>query len=755
MATTNLGITEIVAGQDQFTVTSNEGLGQIDGAFASIETLTIDGSNALSITTEQMRRNLFFVLEPDGGLPPSSQITLTVPNVSRGLFVVINNTLEAVQVEKAGQSETAPLIAAGSAALLSLDASDVRQPAGGGGGGGGGGSVAVNDEGVEVTAAASLLNFVGGGVTATDAGSDQVNVSIPGAVIQGVQPIYTGALVRLSANFDPPDDADTVIPWNTQENQQLQEGLRFWLGPDVTFTADNSTDRLTATAHGMSTGDGPFEVSSAGTLPTGLAASTNYWCIRVDDNTLQVASSLANAKSGTAVTFSDNGTGAHTIERQARLVVPDGITAVEIAASVTASGDDFSVRPRKNGSLAFNGRFDLGGNVNTSGVTTRNGSSPPLIVTAGDYFDFVVSAAATVTVNSDPATWVSIRALQTSTAVQPQIVFGGDVLVESKPFSAEATVPFTDLNPQAGETFYVLVSIRPSNDAVESNLQVSTDNGVSFENSTYHHTTSSRWGTTGANQGGSAADANIRLQGVNASNDLGNAAGESTHIFLELGELANAADYKQFSWQASHVSSTGNNVATFGGGAWRGGTDAINALRFGISAGTISGRISIYKRSPTTANPLGQVLHVQGRRAPGSAGLASVAGSFQTRAFNTVRTNAIPGAALSSNQLTLPPGTYELTGSVYVFRGNFALTRIRDISANTTLAVLPYTYADVNTGHSSPHVPIHTILTLTATTTFEVQTRVTAPAANGFGLNDDVGLGEDLLDNNLLIRKLA
>lgn len=751
MATTNLGITEIVAGQDQFTVTANEGLGQIDGAFASIETLTIDGTNALSITTEQMRRNLFFVLEPDGGLPPSSQITLTVPNVSRGLFVVINNTLEAVQVEKAGQSETAPLIAAGSAALLSLDASDVRQPAGGGGGGGGGGSVAVNDEGVEVTAAASLLNFVGGGVTATDVGSDQVNVSIPGAVIQGVQPIYTGALVRLSANFDPPDDADTVIPWNTQENQQLQEGLRFWLGPDVTFTADNSTDRLTATAHGMSTGDGPFEVSSAGTLPTGLAASTNYWCIRVDDNTLQVASSLANAKSGTAVAFTDDGTGVHTIERQSRLVVPDGVTAVEIAAGIAASGDDFLVRPRKNGSAAFNGSFILGGNVNTSGVNARSGKTPPLVVTAGDYFDFIVNAAATVTVNSDPATWVSIRALQTSAATRPVVVFGGDTLVESKTVTGQSTVEFTDINPQLGETFYAVMDIDVSTDDTEAFVRVSTNNGVSFEAADYSLRIESRSSSGFGQDNSTDAATSFRFHPANATWGIGNDVGEMARATIDFGELANPNNYKVMNFVGAHIATGGRPCNDRGAGVWRGGTDAINALRFGISAGTISGRISIYKRSPIGSNPLGQVLHVQHRVTAGTAGgTPSGTGSWLTRTLNSEQQNAVPGASLASNQISLPPGTYEVSGNAVGYQVGKHQSRLRDTGGASTL--LTSTTADAGTAVAT-ETTLQGTLNLTATTTIELQTRVGTAATDGFG--SAANFGEDEVYANVFIRKLA
>lgn len=80
--------------------------------------------------------------------------------------------------------------------------------------------------------------------------------------------------------------------------------------PALTFTADNTTDQLTATAHGQNTGDGPGRVfTQTGTLPTGLTALTDYWFIRVDANTLRLATSQANALANTFVNFTTNGSG--------------------------------------------------------------------------------------------------------------------------------------------------------------------------------------------------------------------------------------------------------------------------------------------------------------------------------------------------------------------------------------------------------------------------------------------------------------
>jgi hypothetical protein len=50
---------------------------------------------------------------------------------------------------------------------------------------------------------------------------------------------------------------------------------------------------------------------TSNTLPTGLATGTDYWTIRVSSTTCKLATSLANAQAGTAIGYSDAGTGSH------------------------------------------------------------------------------------------------------------------------------------------------------------------------------------------------------------------------------------------------------------------------------------------------------------------------------------------------------------------------------------------------------------------------------------------------------------
>ena len=62
------------------------------------------------------------------------------------------------------------------------------------------------------------------------------------------------------------------------------------VNPDDVFTAEADTEVLTAVAHGLLTGDGPFQVSnSGGALPTGLTELTDYWIIRIDADNFYLA----------------------------------------------------------------------------------------------------------------------------------------------------------------------------------------------------------------------------------------------------------------------------------------------------------------------------------------------------------------------------------------------------------------------------------------------------------------------------------
>lgn len=68
-----------------------------------------------------------------------------------------------------------------------------------------------------------------------------------------------------------------------------------------------AANTITKVAHGFRTGDGPVRATGAG-LPGGIALATDYWLIRVDNDTYKIAASLADALAGTGIDLSTNGT---------------------------------------------------------------------------------------------------------------------------------------------------------------------------------------------------------------------------------------------------------------------------------------------------------------------------------------------------------------------------------------------------------------------------------------------------------------
>lgn len=89
---------------------------------------------------------------------------------------------------------------------------------------------------------------------------------------------------------------------------------------DVAFTADASTNVITAAGHGRVNGD-KLRVSSAGTLPGGLSSSTDYYVIEMSGSTFK----LSETSGGGAVDITSAGSGAHTLETAVSQLVEDRI----------------------------------------------------------------------------------------------------------------------------------------------------------------------------------------------------------------------------------------------------------------------------------------------------------------------------------------------------------------------------------------------------------------------------------------------
>ncbi len=114
--------------------------------------------------------------------------------------------------------------------------------------------------------------------------------------------------------------------------------------PALTITAvDHTTGQLTIPAHGLNTGDGPGALfapaGAGGILPTGFAPVTSYWAIRVDANTVKLATSSTNANAGIAIGCSDNG----TLPLQLGVGLPYRVPMIAAAGAQVKSANDNAV----------------------------------------------------------------------------------------------------------------------------------------------------------------------------------------------------------------------------------------------------------------------------------------------------------------------------------------------------------------------------------------------------------------------------
>lgn len=137
-----------------------------------------------------------------------------------------------------------------------------------------------------------------------------------------------------------------------------------------TFTTTHASELVNKTAHGLRTGDGPFQLTTTTTLPAGYSLATDYWWIWLSANAGQWASSLANALLGTPVAITTDGTGTHTATAtaSAKRLVDGHWTYTASQAEINIDGY-FAVRLEKEATTGASSNYQ-----ETAGVVTLTGT---------------------------------------------------------------------------------------------------------------------------------------------------------------------------------------------------------------------------------------------------------------------------------------------------------------------------------------------------------------------------------------------
>ena len=93
-----------------------------------------------------------------------------------------------------------------------------------------------------------------------------------------------------------------------------------FVDPCDTFTVATSavttgTEQININSHGWATGNAIVYTNGGGTTLAGLTSGTTYYVIKVDDNTIKVATNAANATAGTAINLTGTGNNAQTFHQ--------------------------------------------------------------------------------------------------------------------------------------------------------------------------------------------------------------------------------------------------------------------------------------------------------------------------------------------------------------------------------------------------------------------------------------------------------
>jgi hypothetical protein len=141
----------------------------------------------------------------------------------------------------------------------------------------------------------------------------------------------------------------------------------------------------------------------------------------------------------------------------------------------------------------------------------------------------------------------------------------------------------------------------------------------------------------------------------------------------------------------------------------------------------------------------GQLLHVRDEKSSGVDGGTFTSGAWRTRTLNTTKTNEITGASLTSNQITLPAGTYWIEASAPGQGVDFHQAKLRNVTdgSDVIIGTTENTVIAGAQGANGSRSIVQGRFTIAAEKVFELQHRCSDSTSSvGFGAGSGFGVVE-------------
>jgi hypothetical protein len=184
---------------------------------------------------------------------------------------------------------------------------------------------------VNLDAAAALLVLVSG------TNASPVIALIKTQLAGGADYTLISDADAVKAAIDGGDAADLVTVAVSGTGSDLQiPAVKVNLAGGADGDVDIDTDEMAISSHLMETGL-KVRLTTTGTLPSGLSTGVDYFIIAIDANTIQLASSLANALAGTPIDLLNYGA-----SEAVNTVTPSALAGATISIQKSNNDEDYS-----------------------------------------------------------------------------------------------------------------------------------------------------------------------------------------------------------------------------------------------------------------------------------------------------------------------------------------------------------------------------------------------------------------------------